>query len=52
MPSPTPPARTFLTTTANPDKAARLARALVEEQLAACDTPAQVDRRFLKRICR
>jgi periplasmic divalent cation tolerance protein len=36
MPSPTPPIRIVLTTTANPDEAARLARALVEERLAVC----------------
>jgi periplasmic divalent cation tolerance protein len=38
MPSPAPPARLVLTTTANPDEAARLARTLVEERLAACAT--------------
>ena len=38
MPSPTPPARLVLTTVANPDEAARLARTLVEERLAACAT--------------
>jgi periplasmic divalent cation tolerance protein len=38
MPSPTPPARIVLTTTANPDEAARLGRTLVEEKLAACAT--------------
>ena len=35
---PTPPARIVLTTTANPNEAARLGRILVEEQLAACAT--------------
>jgi periplasmic divalent cation tolerance protein len=34
----TPPARIVLTTTANPEEAARLGRALVEEGLAACAT--------------
>jgi periplasmic divalent cation tolerance protein len=34
----TPPARIVLTTTANPEEAARLGRALVEERLAACAT--------------
>jgi periplasmic divalent cation tolerance protein len=38
MPSPTPPARLVLTTTANPEEAARLARVLIEERLAACAT--------------
>jgi periplasmic divalent cation tolerance protein len=38
MPETTPPARIVLTTTANPDEAARLGRALVEERLAACAT--------------
>ena len=38
MPDSTPPARLVLTTTANPDEATRLARALVEERLAACAT--------------
>jgi periplasmic divalent cation tolerance protein len=38
MPSPTPPARIVLTTTANPEEAERLGRTLVEEQLAACAT--------------
>ncbi len=38
MPSPTPPVRLVLTTVANPDDAARLGRALVEERLAACAT--------------
>jgi periplasmic divalent cation tolerance protein len=38
MPSPAPPARIVLTTTANPEEAARLAGALVEERLAACAT--------------
>jgi periplasmic divalent cation tolerance protein len=33
-----PPIRLVLTTTANPDEARRLARTLVEEQLAACVT--------------
>jgi periplasmic divalent cation tolerance protein len=37
MPS-SPPARIVLTTAANPDEAARLARTLVEERLAACAT--------------
>ena len=31
-----PPVRVVLTTAANPDEAARLGRALVEERLAAC----------------
>jgi periplasmic divalent cation tolerance protein len=34
----TPPVRIVMTTTANPEEAARLGRALVEEQLAACAT--------------
>ena len=34
----TPPARIVLTTTANPNEAARLGRILVEEHLAACAT--------------
>jgi periplasmic divalent cation tolerance protein len=34
----TPPARIVLTTTANPDEAARMGRTLVEEHLAACAT--------------
>ena len=38
MPEPTLPARIVLTTTANPDEAARLGRILVEEKLAACAT--------------
>lgn len=42
MPDPTPPARPpiqiVLTTAATPDEAARLARTLVEERLAACAT--------------
>jgi periplasmic divalent cation tolerance protein len=38
MPEVTPPARIVLTTVANPDEAARLGRALVEEHLAACAT--------------
>ncbi len=38
MPSPNPPARIVLTTTANPDQAARLGRTLVEERLVACAT--------------
>jgi periplasmic divalent cation tolerance protein len=38
MPSPAPPARIVLTTTANPEEAARLGRTLVEERLAACAT--------------
>ncbi len=38
MPEPTPPARIVLTTTANPEEAARLGRTLVEEKLAACAT--------------
>jgi periplasmic divalent cation tolerance protein len=41
MPDATPPAspiRLVLTTTANPDEATRLGRALVEEELAACAT--------------
>ena len=38
MPEATPPARIVLTTTANPEEAARLGRALVEERLAACAT--------------
>jgi len=36
MPDPTSPARIVLTTAANPEEAARLARTLVEERLAAC----------------
>jgi periplasmic divalent cation tolerance protein len=35
---PTPPIRLVLTTCANADEAARLARTLVEERLAACAT--------------
>ena len=38
MPETAPPARIVLTTAANPDEAARLGRALVEERLAACAT--------------
>jgi periplasmic divalent cation tolerance protein len=38
MPDLTPQARIVLTTTANPEEAARLARTLVEERLAACAT--------------
>jgi periplasmic divalent cation tolerance protein len=38
MNEPSPPARIVLTTTANPEEAARLGRALVEERLAACAT--------------
>lgn len=38
MPEPEPPVRLVLTTTANPEEAARLGRTLVEEQLAACAT--------------
>jgi periplasmic divalent cation tolerance protein len=38
MPEASPPARIVLTTTANPEEAARLGRALVEERLAACAT--------------
>jgi periplasmic divalent cation tolerance protein len=38
MPLPTPPARIVLTTVANPEEAAKLGRALVEERLAACAT--------------
>jgi periplasmic divalent cation tolerance protein len=41
MPSPTPPTRPIclvLTTVANPEEAARMGRALVEERLAACAT--------------
>jgi periplasmic divalent cation tolerance protein len=38
MPKSTSPVCLVLTTTANPDEAARLARALVEERLAACAT--------------
>jgi periplasmic divalent cation tolerance protein len=38
MPSLTPPIRLILTTTANPEEAARLGRTLVEERLAACAT--------------
>ena len=41
MPDATPPAspiRLVLTTTANPDEATRLGRALVEEEFAACAT--------------
>ena len=36
MPEAAPPARVVLTTVANPDDAARIGRALVEERLAAC----------------
>ena len=36
--SPAIPIRLVLTTTANPEEAARLARTLVEERLAACAT--------------
>ena len=38
MPHTGPPARIVLTTTANPEEAARLGRTLVEERLAACAT--------------
>ncbi len=38
MPDPAPPARIVLTTTANPEEAARIGGALVEERLAACAT--------------
>ena len=38
MTDPLPAARIVLTTTANPDEAARLGRTLVEERLAACAT--------------
>jgi periplasmic divalent cation tolerance protein len=38
MPESTPPARIVLTTTANPEEAAKLGRTLVEEHLAACAT--------------
>jgi periplasmic divalent cation tolerance protein len=38
MPKATPPIRLVLTTTANPEEAAQLGRALVEERLAACAT--------------
>jgi periplasmic divalent cation tolerance protein len=38
MPEATPPIRIVLTTTANPEEAARLSRKLVEERLAACAT--------------
>jgi periplasmic divalent cation tolerance protein len=38
MPESTSPTRIVLTTTANPEEAARLGRALVEERLAACAT--------------
>jgi periplasmic divalent cation tolerance protein len=38
MPEANPPAHLVLTTTANPEEAARLGRALVEERLAACAT--------------
>lgn len=38
MPESDPQARIVLTTTANPDEAARLGRTLVEEGLAACAT--------------
>lgn len=38
MPEITSPARIVLTTTANPDEAARLGRTLVEERFAACAT--------------
>jgi periplasmic divalent cation tolerance protein len=37
-PSAGPPARIILTTTATPEEANRIARALVEERLAACAT--------------
>jgi len=38
MPDPIPQARIVFTTAADPDEAARLARTLVEERLAACAT--------------
>jgi periplasmic divalent cation tolerance protein len=38
MPDPIPSARIVLTTASGPDEAAGLARALVEERLAACAT--------------
>jgi periplasmic divalent cation tolerance protein len=38
MPEAAPPVRIVLTTVANPEEAARLARTLVEERLAACAT--------------
>ena len=38
MPTPIPSIRLVLTTTANPEEAARLGRTLVEEELAACAT--------------
>jgi periplasmic divalent cation tolerance protein len=38
MPEAMPPARIVLTTVANPEEAARLGGALVEERLAACVT--------------
>jgi periplasmic divalent cation tolerance protein len=38
MPEAAPPARVVLTSAANPDEAARIGRALVEERLAACAT--------------
>ncbi len=38
MPESTSPARIVLTTTANPEETARLARTLVEERLVACAT--------------
>ena len=38
MPETNPSARIVLTTAANPEEAARLARTLVEERLAACAT--------------
>ena len=38
MPNSIPPAHIVLTTTANPEEAARLGRTLVEERLAACAT--------------
>lgn len=38
MPEAAPPIRIVLTTTANPEEAERLGRALVEERLAACAT--------------
>jgi periplasmic divalent cation tolerance protein len=38
MPEPVPTARIVLTTTANPNEAARLGRKLVEERFAACAT--------------
>jgi periplasmic divalent cation tolerance protein len=38
MPETNPPARIVVTTTADPEEAARLGRRLIEERLAACAT--------------